>query len=75
MYFTVETYTSKIIPKECTTGTIASSGQSVNYPLAKLEVFDASTNNRFEYQYYLEQFHRPIMVPALTARDVSTFKI
>ena len=64
LYFTVETYAHEIVPTTCTTGSIAS-GQSVSYPVAYIAVYN-DNDDLLEYQYYLDQRHKPIMVSAST---------
>ena len=52
------------MPTICTTGSI-SNGQSVSYPVAYIAVYN-DNNDLLEYQYYLDQRHKPIMVSAST---------
>lgn len=71
-YFMVATYSHAIIPNACTTGTM-SNGQSANYPVAYIAVYYGGT--RIDYKYYLDQFHRPILIAASNTVGVEKYYI
>lgn len=60
LYFSVETYPYKVIPKECTTGTYGN-GYAASYPVIYFAVYKAD-GTRYDYKYYFDQYHRPILV-------------
>lgn len=49
-----------MVPTYCTTG-VYSGGATVNYPVAYMAVYD-SASSKLGSKYYLDQFHRPILV-------------
>lgn len=55
----MSTYPYAVVPNSCTTCTI-SNGQSVNYPVAYMAIYEGS--NRLTYVYYLDQAHTPILM-------------
>jgi hypothetical protein len=58
VYFSVETYSHDIVPNECTTGQ-TNSGQSGNYPVAYIGVYQYG--QLLSYNYYFDQYHKPLM--------------
>lgn len=76
-YFNVETYPYNVVPISCTTGS-TTSGQSVNYPVAYIAVYNSNNlASAIDYKYYVAQAHNPILIAssAWTAGDRYTIGV
>lgn len=69
LYFTVESYPKNSVPKGCTSGTFTyntANGQqtgSAEQPLLYFALYNINDlSTPIQYQYYIEQFQRPIML-------------
>lgn len=70
IYFSVETYFSKVVPKQCTKGKyFYSDGTSVDksHPLVSFRLYESGKEQYLQTAYYGDQYHRPFLLKTYEA--------
>lgn len=78
IYFSVETYFSKVVPKQCTKGKyFYSDGTFVekSHPLVSFRLYEAGNEQYLQTAYYGDQYHRPFLLKTYEAGKQYTLRV